>query len=502
MISIPVLSLLIWQPIAFAILLLSRRSATHQSNDRLAMLSAMITLVANSYLIVVFDPLIPDLQFVEVIRWLPMLNSDYRLACDGLALMLISLSSVITLAVLVTSKALVDHQQSAYCAIFLILQGLMNGLFCSQDALLFFVFFEAMLIPMYLCIGIWGSTNRSYAATKFFLYTFIGSIFLLIAILFLGLKAHSFSLAHLAKLPLTLHEQTVIMLMFWIAFAVKIPMFPLHTWLPDAHTEAPAGGSMILAALLLKVGSFGIYRFIIPITPDAMYAYWHVIVTLSIISITYIGFVALVQQDIKRLIAYSSVAHMGFVTLGSVLIFPISLQYHHNAEWINMAIEGSMIQMIAHGFSSAALFLAFGYIYNQVHERDIDHYGGLCTVTPVLSACFMLFCLSNIGLPGTAGFVGEFMVIISSAQANPLITLFAASTLILSASYTLWMYRRVFYGKPSQLVSNLKDVEGSFKVTLIVLALSIVIMGCYPRLITTYLQHTSHPLVAHALRSR
>ena len=502
MTTFPILSTLIWQPLIFAAILFFKPRLSERSGYRLAILSTIITICFNIMLVYHFDSAMVNYQFIEFKSWLPPLNSHYHLGIDGLALALISLTTFMTAIVIATSKQLVEHKLTAYNIIFLLLQAFMNGLFSSQDALLFFVFFEAILIPMYLCIGIWGSHNRSYAAIKFFLYTFIGSIFLFIAVIYLGINAHSFAIYDLIKLPMTLQEQTIIMVMFWLAFAVKIPMFPLHTWLPDAHTEAPAGGSVILAALLLKVGAFGIYRFILPITPDAVLAHANIIIILSLISITYIGMVALAQNDIKRLIAYSSVAHMGFVTLGCVLIYPISLQYHHNAELMHMAMQGSMMQMIAHGFSSGALFLSFGYIYHHLKERDIAQYGGISQVAPYLSACFMVFCLSNVGLPGTAGFVGEFMVIISSAQASPIITVFAATTLILSASYTLWMYRRVFYGNPSDLVINLKDINGYFLYILLGLAGLIIMAGCYPSLILDYLSLSSKTVIDQGLLSK
>ena len=503
MYELPILSILIWQPMIFAAVIVGYPHRSFPCGYLIGCISAALTVIFNIWAIYTYTHLSQSgIVLSENLPWIGLLHSNYHLMMDGLALVMISLSSIINLLVIVSSKYVNQENNDELIILLLILQSLMNGLFLSQDALLFFVFFESMLIPMYLCIGRWGSSNRNAASMKFFIYTFLGSIFLLIAIVYLGMSANSFDLNDFYRLPLSLTEQSILLLMFLFAFGIKIPMFPFHTWLPDAHTEAPASGSAILAALLLKVGAFGLYRFVLPITPDAVSTYQWPLITLSLISIVYIGTIALTQSDIKRLIAYSSVAHMGFVTLGCWLIYPISLGYGHNAEWIQMSIEGSMIQMISHGFASGALFLAFGLIYNQNKQRDIEQYSGLANVAPKLSACFLFFCLSNIGIPGTAGFVGEFMVVISAAQAHIVVTCIAAMTLILSASYTLWMYRRVFHGRPSATVEGMQDIKSTALNTLYVFAAIILLIGLYPECVLQFLHQPANDLIQFGLLSK
>jgi len=364
-----------------------------------------------------------------------------------------------------------------FMAAFLMLEAMMIGVFCAQDAMLFYVFFEAMLIPMFLIIGIWGGPNRVYATIKFFIYTFFGSVFMLIALIYLYMKGGSWNITELAALPLTMQEQFWIFWAFFLAFAVKIPMFPVHTWLPDAHVEAPTAGSVVLAAIMLKIGGYGFLRFSLPITPDASEELAWIVIALSLIAIVYIGLIAMVQKDMKKLIAYSSISHMGFVTLGIFIAFALIMK---NAD-TNMALEGAMVQMVSHGFISAALFLCVGVLYDRLHTRMIRDYGGVINTMPLFGAFFVFFAMSNAGLPGTSGFVGEFMVILSSFQANFWFAFLAALTLIFGAAYSLWMVKRVVFGEvKNEAVSQLTDISKRETFILAILAVAVLFLGIYP----------------------
>jgi NADH-quinone oxidoreductase subunit M len=375
----------------------------------------------------------------------------------------------------------IQERVADYYAAFLIMQGLMNGVFFAVDSVLFYVFWEAMLIPMFLIIGVWGGPRRVYAAVKFFLYTFLGSVFMLVGLLYLYLQANSFAIPDLYLLQLPITAQVLIFIGFFLAFAVKIPMWPVHTWLPDAHVEAPTGGSVVLAAVMLKMGGYGFIRFSLPMLPEASQLLAPIVIGLSLIAIVYVGLVAIVQTDMKKLIAYSSIAHMGFVTLGLFLTFPI-LSHGEFVANAALGVQGAMVQMISHGFISAALFLCVGVLYDRLHSRNIADYGGVAHTMPKFAALFMLFAMANTGLPGTSGFVGEFMVILGSAKANIWIAIIAATTLIWSAAYTLWMYRRVVYGEvANQQVAHLTDIGGREIFMLVILAIAVLLLGVWPQ---------------------
>ena len=448
-----------------------------------------------------FDPQNPALQFTEHLRWIPVLKINYDLGVDGIAMLLVILTCLTTLLIILASWTMVHEKVLQYLATFLVMQGFMVGVFASADAMLFYFFWEATLIPMYLSIGIWGSHNRSYAAIKFFLYTFFGSALLLVALLYLRFESGSFLISDFYSLSMALSVQILIFIGFFLAFAIKVPMFPLHTWLPHAHTEAPAGGSVILAALMLKLGGYGFLRFTLPIVPDACrYLEW-VMIVLSLVAILYIGLVAIAQVDMKRLIAYSSVAHMGFVTLGCFLPFVI-IQRAVNLHDAELGIEGAVVQMIAHAFGSGALFLAFGALYDKMHTRLLKDFGGVANAMPIFAAFFMLFVMANVGLPGTSGFVGEFLVIMSSFPANFWVSFFAASTLITGAAYSLWMYRRVFYGTiVNEDVRQLKDIGSINKLIFGIFAGCILLIGIFPQVLLSVVHVNADHLVELMTRS-
>ncbi len=471
------LSLLIWLPIiaAFAILALGPNRAGLAR--LLAMLTAVLTLVLSIPLWQNFDTTTAAMQFVEKVAWIPSLNINYHLGVDGIAMPLIVLTTFITVLTVLSAWKVITKNVHQFMAAFLMLEAFMIGVFCAQDAMLFYIFFEAMLIPMFLIIGIWGGPNRVYATIKFFIYTFFGSVFMLIALIYLYMKGGSFAIADMAALSLSLTEQTWIFFAFFLAFAVKIPMFPVHTWLPDAHVEAPTAGSVILAAIMLKIGGYGFLRFSLPITPDASSDLAGIVIALSLIAIVYIGLIAMVQKDMKKLIAYSSISHMGFVTLGIFIAFAL---IGKGAD-TNMAVEGAMVQMVSHGFISAALFLCVGVLYDRMHTRKISSYGGVINTMPIFGAFFVFFAMSNAGLPGTSGFVGEFMIILSSFQANFWFAFLAALTLIFGAAYSLWMVKRVIFGEmKSESVSQLTDITKRESFILAVLALAVLGLGIYP----------------------
>lgn len=473
------LSTLIFLPIAGGVAILAFPHSPRIAKN-LALLSSLASLALCVPLISQFQLNTSAFQFQEAHPWIQNLGIQYHLGVDGIAMPLIVLTCFITLLVILSAWNSIKEKLSQYLAAFLIMQGVIVGVFSALDAILFYVFWESMLIPMYLAIGIWGSQNRFYASIKFFLYTFFGSALMLVALLYLHFISDSFSLLDFYQSKIALLPQLLIFIAFFLAFAVKVPMFPVHTWLPDAHTEAPAGGSAILAALMLKVGAYGFLRFSLPIVPDACRALETSMIVISLVAVIYIGFIAIVQKDMKRLIAYSSIAHMGFVTLGIFAIYRIVEHTGKLADAI-ISMEGAMVQMISHGFSSAALFFGVGVLYHQLHTRLIRDYGGVADKMPIFAALFMLFSMANVGLPGTSGFVGEFMIILSSFEASPWISLLAATTVVLSAAYTLWMYKRVFYGKVvSKQVEGLHEMDRMDTLVFILLAFAVLGLGLYP----------------------
>ena len=471
------LSLLIWLPIVAAFAILALGSQKAGLARLLAIVTSIVTFVISLPLWMHFDKTTASMQFEEKIAWIPSLNINYHLGVDGIAMPLVVLTTFISVLTILSAWKVIKKNVHQFMAAFLMLEAMMIGVFCAQDAILFYVFFEAMLIPMFLIIGIWGGPNRVYATIKFFIYTFFGSVFMLIALIYLYFKGGSFAIADMVAMPLTMKEQVWIFFAFFLAFAVKIPMFPVHTWLPDAHVEAPTAGSVVLAAIMLKIGGYGFLRFSLPILPDASRELATFVIVLSLIAIAYIGLVAMVQKDMKKLIAYSSISHMGFVTLGIFVAFVLVM----NSGDTNMALEGAMMQMISHGFISAALFLCVGVLYDRMHTRMIRDYGGVINTMPFFGAFFVFFAMSNAGLPGTSGFVGEFMVILSSFQASFWFAFLAAMTLILGAAYSLWMVKRVVFGEvKSEAVSQLNDVNKREGFILAILVIMVLFVGIYP----------------------
>ena len=441
------------------------------------------------------------MQFVERAAWIPAFHIHYHLGVDGISMPLILLTTLMTVLVVLAGWEVIQYRPAQYMAAFLIQEGLMVGAFSALDSILFYVFWEALLIPMFLVIGIWGGPRRIYATVKFFLYTFLGSVLMLVALLYLYSEAGSFAVLDLHALPLGLTAQTLVFLAFLAAFAVKVPMWPVHTWLPDAHVEAPTGGSVILAAIMLKLGGYGLVRFSLPIAPDASAELATLMIVLSLVAIVYVGFVALVQPDMKKLIAYSSVSHMGFVTLGLFIVF--ALVRAGDATGAALGVEGALVQMISHGFISGALFLCVGVMYDRVHSRMIGDYGGVAHRMPAFAALMMLFALANSGLPGTSGFVGEFMVILASFKAGAWIAVLAATTLVLGAAYTLWMYKRVVYGPvANEEVGSLEDVGRRELVVLAVLAVLVLLLGLWPAPLLEVMGPSVEHLVEHLGRSK
>lgn len=492
-----ILSLAIWTPIFMGGLVLVTGGDTRASLARwIALIGALIGFLVTIPLYTAFDSLHAGMQFVEFSHWIEVWSVNYHLGVDGISMLFVILNSFTTLLVVLAGWTVIKERVAQYMAAFLIMSGLINGAFAAMDAILFYVFFEAMLIPMYLIIGIWGGPNRVYAAVKFFLYTLLGSLLTLVAFIYLYYQADgSFLISDFQKLALPMSVQGFLLIAFFFAFAVKVPMFPVHTWLPDAHVEAPTGGSMVLAAITLKLGAYGFLRFALPIVPDASREYAWIFVLLSLIAIVYIGFIALVQLDMKKLVAYSSISHMGFVTLG---IFMFA-----GAELNQAALEGALVQMISHGFVSAAMFFSIGVLYDRMHSRNIADYGGVVNKMPIFSCFFVLFAMANAGLPATSGFVGEFMVILGAIQVNFWYATLAATTLIFGAAYTLWMVKRVVFGDiANEAVSQLRDVHPRELGILIILAVAILGMGLYPIAFTTPMNQSVNELIWHVAQSK
>ena len=500
--SLPLLSLLVWTPILGGVFVLLLEERQRQAAKLCSLFTAILVLLLSVLLYYRFDNTAALMQFVEHAQWIDTFNINYHLGVDGISAPLILLTTFTTVLVVSACWVVIQTRLTQYLAAFLILEGLMIGVFTALDAILFYFFWEAMLIPMFLIIGVWGGPRRIYATIKFFLYTFLGSVFMLVALLYMYSKIGSFYLFDLYRLPLSLAEQKWIFIAFLLAFAVKIPMWPVHTWLPDAHVEAPTGGSVILAAILLKMGGYGFIRFSLPITPDASAAMAGFMIALSLIAIVYIGFVALAQHDMKKLIAYSSVSHMGFVTLGLFIVFSLVGQSGAQGD-AALGLAGAMMQMISHGLISAALFLCVGVMYDRVHSRDIAAYGGVANTMPVFASFMMLFAMANAGLPGTSGFVGEFLVILGSFQANPWIAVLAASVLILGAAYTLWMYKRVIFGAvANEKVADMQDVSLREVSFLLLLAVAVLALGLWPAPLFDMMDTTLHHLVEHISQSK
>ncbi len=488
----PILSVVIWLPIVFGVLVLATGNDRNASLARIvALVGAVLSFLVTLPLYTGFDRMTSAMQFVEMKNWITQFNIHYHLGVDGIAMPLILLNAFFTVIVVIAGWQVIEKRVAQYMACFLIMSGLINGVFAALDAVLFYVFWEAMLIPMFLVVGVWGGPNRVYAALKFFLYTLLGSLLMLVALLYLYFQSNgSFEILDYHQLPLSMTAQVLIFFAFFMAFAVKVPMFPVHTWLPDAHVEAPTGGSVVLAAIMLKVGAYGFIRFSMPIAPDASHELAWLMVTLSLIAVVYIGLVALTQSDMKKLVAYSSISHMGFVTLGFFIF---------NA----YGMEGALLQMISHGFVSGALFLCIGVMYDRVHSRQIVDYGGVVNTMPVFAAFFMLFAMANSGLPGTSGFVGEFMVILGAVKVNFWYGFAAATTLIFGAAYTLWMYKRVVFGAvANDHVKHLHDIGAREKLIMFILALTVLGMGLYPLPISEIMHASVNDLLVHVARSK
>ncbi|MFA7505156.1 MAG: NADH-quinone oxidoreductase subunit M [Burkholderiaceae bacterium] len=487
----PYLSAAIWIPILCGVLVLAIGADRNAGLVRgISLIGSVAGFLVTLPLVFGFDRSSSALQFVEKHVWIERLAINYHLGIDGLSVWFVVLTAFITVIVVVAAWEVIQDRVAQYMAAFLILSGLMVGVFAAVDGLLFYIFFEATLIPMYIIIGAWGGPNRVYAAFKFFLYTLLGSLLTLVALIYLYTQSGSFSIPDWHQLPLSMREQTLIFIAFFLAFAVKVPMWPVHTWLPDAHVEAPTGGSVVLAAIMLKLGAYGFIRFSLPIAPDASNEYAYLIIAISLVAIVYIGLVALVQTDMKKLVAYSSIAHMGFVTLGFFMFSTLGMQ-------------GAIVQMISHGFVSGAMFLCIGVLYDRLHSRNIADYGGVVNTMPKFAALWMLFSMANAGLPATSGFVGEFMVILAAVDFNFWVGLAAASTLIWAAAYSLWMYKRVVFGAvANEKVAALTDIGRREFWMLMSLAFFVIAMGVYPKPVTDVTNASVDALLKHVAVSK
>ena len=486
------LSLAIWLPILSGVLLLALGRDNQAGSVRwIALVAAVLSLAATVPLIIGFDNATAAMQFQEKLGWIGRFNVNYHLGIDGISMWFVPLTAFITVIVVLSAWEVITDRVNQYMGAFLILSGLLVGVFCALDGLLFYVFFEATLIPMYIIIGVWGGPNRVYAAFKFFLYTLSGSLLMLVALIFLYFKSGgSFDILTWHKLPLPAEAQSLLFFAFLLAFAVKVPMWPVHTWLPDAHVEAPTGGSVVLAAIMLQLGAYGFLRFSLPITPDASHQWTWLIVALSIIAVVYIGLVALVQQDMKKLVAYSSIAHMGFVTLGFFM-------------FNELGMAGGIVQMVSHGFVSGAMFLCIGVLYDRVHSREIAAYGGVANTMPKFAAFAVLFAMANCGLPGTAGFVGEWMVILGTVKVNFWLAALASTTLVFGAAYTLWMVKRVYFGAiANKHVRELTDIGAREFFMLALLAIAVMWMGLYPKPFTDAMHVSVTELLKHVAQSK
>ncbi len=491
------LSLAIWTPIVAGLLVIATGGDKNANTVRLlALAGAALGFLVTLPLYTQFDTLHGGMQFEEKFAWIASLNINYHLGVDGISMLFVILNSFTTFLVVLAGWQVIEKRVAQYMAAFLVMSGLINGAFAALDAVLFYVFFEAMLIPMYLIIGVWGGPRRVYASIKFFLYTLLGSLLMLVAFIYLYFQAgYSFEILKYHTLPLPLTAQILIFIAFFMSFAVKVPMWPVHTWLPDAHVEAPTGGSMVLAAITLKIGAYGFLRFVLPIVPDASRELAWLMVALSLVAVVYIGLVALVQTDMKKLVAYSSISHMGFVTLGLFLFAGNELN-----PW---AIEGAIVQMVSHGFVSAAMFMCIGVMYDRLHTRNIADYGGVVNRMPIFAAFFLLFAMANSGLPATSGFVGEFMVIMGALQVNFWAAFAAATTLIFGAAYTLWMYKRVVFGDVANShVAEMEDVNKREFLILAILAVMVLGMGLYPEMFVKVMHVSVNDLIAHVAQSK
>ncbi len=498
----PILSVLLWLPIAGGVIVLLAGRVAPRWVRWLALFFSVLVFAISVPLWTQFNTGTAAMQFVENLPWIRTFHVHYHLGVDGISMPLILLTTFMTVLVVIAGWEVVHYKLAQYMAAFLIMEGLMNGVFSALDGLLFYVLWEAMLIPLFLIIGIWGGPRRVYASIKFFLYTFLGSVLMLVAIIYMYVKSGSYDILTFQQMPLGMTAQVLIFLAFLAAFAVKVPMWPVHTWLPDAHVEAPTGGSVILAAILLKMGAYGFLRFSLPIAPDASHALMWVIIALSLIAIIYIGFVAVVQTDMKKLVAYSSVAHMGFVTLGFFILFVIFAKTASTSGTV-MGVEGGLVQMISHGFVSGALFLCVGVLYDRLHTREINAYGGVINMMPAFAFFMVLFAMANVGLPGTSGFVGEWMVILTSMKAGFWIAFGAAFTLFLGAAYTLWLVKRVLYGPVgNDRVAAMQDISKREFIVLGLCAVPVIVIGIWPAPLLDVMHASVVNLVHQAVQSK
>ncbi len=487
------LSVLIWLPILGGVVTLF--SGDNLGARPVALLVSAVTFFISLLLWLGFNPEGYQMQFVEFAPWIESFKINYHLGVDGISMPLILLNTLTTVLIVIAGWEVIKHKPAQYMAAFLMMEGVINGVFAAQDSILFYVFFEAMLIPMFIVIGIWGGDNRIYATIKFFLYTFFGSVFMLVSLIYMYSQAGSFAISDLQDVKLGMMPQILIFLSFLVAFGVKVPMWPVHTWLPDAHVQAPTGGSVILAAVMLKIGGYGFLRFSLPMVPDASSELAWLVIFMSLTAIVYIGFIALVQSDMKKLVAYSSIAHMGFVTLGFFVLYPIVAKTG-SSEGALLGLQGGMVQMMSHGFISGAMFLCIGVLYDRMHTREISAYGGVSNRMPMFAALFVFFAMANTGLPGTSGFVGEFMVILTSFKASFWIAFLAATTLIVGAAYTLWLVKRVIFGKVANVkVAELTDLNKREIFILGVLAIFVLVLGLWPE----PLVHVMNDSLVHVL---